>query len=130
VPSSSVAAPDPSTAARAAATSSSSAAAGARAAAAGLAFVRWRARIASIRSRSRIASRICSRYAPEVYISVWLTGRYSIPSSASAATIGALKCSAQLACGLPAGAGTDVSGLPMCSAQDGSTPTGTFRNRS
>ena len=43
---------------------------------------------------------------------------------------GALKCSAQLAYGLPGGAGTAVSGLPMCSAHDGSTPAGTLRNRS
>ena len=42
----------------------------------------------------------------------------------------ALKCSAQLGWGEPAGAGTEVSGLPMCSAQDASMPSmplGTLR---
>ncbi len=34
----------------------------------------------------------------------------------------ALKCSAQFGYADPAGAGTEVSGLPMCSAQDSSTP--------
>ena len=83
-----------------------------------------------MRPRSRMASRICSRYIPEVYISVWLMPRYSTPSSASESIITALKCSAQLRNRLPGGAGTAVSGLPMCSAQDGSIPAGTLRNRS
>ncbi len=45
----------------------------------------------------------------------------------------ALKCSAQFGYAEPAGAGTDVSGLPMCSAQLSSTPAipaGTLRYRS
>ncbi len=53
-----------------------------------------------------------------------------MPSSSSALIIGALKCSAQLAYELPGGAGTEVSGLPMCSDQDGSMPAGTLRYRS
>jgi hypothetical protein len=48
-----------------------------------------------------------------VYISVWLMPRTSIPSSAIAATIGALKCSAQFGYSLPGGAGTLLNGLPM-----------------
>ncbi len=42
----------------------------------------------------------------------------------------ALKCSAQFGYADPAGAGTEVSGLPMCSAQLASvpsTPLGTLR---
>ena len=77
-----------------------------------------------------MASRIWSRYAPVMYRSVWLMPSYSTPSSARAAAIGALKCSAQLGYRLPGGAGTDVSGLPMCSPHDASTPAGTLRNRS
>lgn len=68
-----------------------------------------------------------------MYICVWLMPRYVTPSSASDAAIAALKCSAQLAAADPRGAGTDVSGLPMCSVQLSSipsTPCGTFRNRS
>lgn len=72
--------------------------------------------------RCFIACRICSRYVPAVYCSVWLIPSYSTPSSSSAPVIAALKCSAQLAYADPAGAGTEVSGLPMCSAQDASTP--------
>lgn len=84
-------------------------------------------------ARWRIACRICSRYAPEVYCSVWLMPRYSTPSSASASSMAALKCAAQFGYAEPAGAGTEVSGLPMCSAQDSSmpgTPAGTLRYRS
>jgi hypothetical protein len=65
-----------------------------------------------------------------VYISVWLIPRNSTPSSSSDAIIAALKCSAQLEYELPGGAGTAVSGLPMCSDQDGSMPPGTRRKRS
>ncbi|GDY44509.1 hypothetical protein SANT12839_053910 [Streptomyces antimycoticus] len=67
---------------------------------------------------------------PEVYISVWLMGWNSMPISRSASAIGTLKCSAQFAYGDPGGAGTEVSGLPMCSDQDGSIPAGTLRYRS
>ncbi len=63
--------------------------------------------------RCFIANRTCSRYAPEVYCSVWLIGSYSTPSSSSASTMAALKCSAQVAYADPAGAGTEVSGMPM-----------------
>ena len=65
-----------------------------------------------------------------MYCSVWLIPRYGTPSSSSAAIIGALKCSAQFGCSLPAGAGTEESGLPMCSSHAGSIPAGTRRKRS
>ena len=65
-----------------------------------------------------------------MYCAVWLIPRKSMPSSASDSTSWARKWSAQLACGLPGGAGTAVSGLPMCSAHEGSMPAGTLRNRS
>lgn len=68
-----------------------------------------------------------------MYCSVWLIPSYSTPSSASASVIAALKCSAQFGYAEPAGAGTEVSGLPMCSAQDASMPAmpaGTLRYRS
>ena len=57
-----------------------------------------------------------------MYCSVWLMPSYSTPSSASASVIAALKCSAQFGYAEPAGAGTEVSGWPMCSAHDSSTP--------
>ncbi|RPK47493.1 hypothetical protein EES37_10630 [Streptomyces sp. ADI91-18] len=80
--------------------------------------------------RCFIAKSTCSRYTPLVYCSVWLMGSYSTPSSASASTMAALKCSAQFGYADPAGAGTAVSGLPMCCAHDPSmpgTPAGTLR---
>ncbi len=83
--------------------------------------------------RCLMACRICSRYTPVVYCSVWLIPSNSTPSSASDSIIAALKCSAQFGCEEPFGAGTDVSGLPMCSAHDSSTPAipaGTLRYRS
>ena len=60
LPSSSLAAPEPSAASAAAASSASGPFFG-PACGAGLAFVRYRARIASIAARSRMAGRICSR---------------------------------------------------------------------
>lgn len=80
--------------------------------------------------RCFMACRICSRYTPEVYCAVWLIPSNSTPSSAREATIAALKCSAQFGYGEPTGAGTEVSGFPMCSAQPASvpsTPLGTLR---
>ncbi len=77
-------------------------------------------------ARWRIACRICSRYVPARYCSVWLIPSYSTPSSSRAAVMAALKCSAQFGYAEPAGAGTEVSGLPMWSAQDASTPSTPF----
>lgn len=96
-------------------------------------FVRYWARIASMSARCRIACSTWSRYTPEVYCAVWLIPSYTTPSSERASIIWALKCSAQFGNGEPSGAGTEVSGRPMCSAQDSSTPgtpAGTLRKRS
>src|SRR4051794_9867432 len=53
----------------------------------------------------------------------------STPMACSASRSGALKCSAQESWH-PSGSGTFESGRPMCSLHAGSTPAGTFRNRS
>lgn len=77
-------------------------------------------------ARCLIACRTCSRYVPARYCSVWLIPSYSTPSSSSAWVMAALKCSAQFGYADPAGAGTDVSGLPMCACQESSTPSTPF----
>src|SRR6478735_2219983 len=56
-----------------------------------------------------------------------------MPVASMASVSGALKWSAQLVCGDPAGGGTAVSGLPMCCSHESSTPArffGTRRKRS
>ena len=72
---------------------------------------------------------ICSVYAPEVYIWVWLISVTRTPSRASDSRSGSLKCSAQFGW-RPQGSGTAVSGRPMCSANDSGKPAGTRRSRS
>ena len=80
-------------------------------------------------ARRRMASTICSVYAPEVYISVWLISVTWIPSRSSDSRKGSLKCSAKFSC-WPHGSGTPVSGRPMYSSNESGTPSGTRRSRS